>query len=155
MKNIRDAGGTVILIHHATKNGKVLDALPTRDALLPFIVLLSQVVKENISLSKLTQSLPQRFTSSDRIQEFPIENSRKLLEKGASNPQALLKSFELEDPKVIDINQTDGLRLTLDNQAVIHLRPSGNAPELRCYCETDNQEKSDNLVKKVLSCIKI
>jgi KaiC/GvpD/RAD55 family RecA-like ATPase len=25
MKNIRDAGGTVILIHHATKNGKVID----------------------------------------------------------------------------------------------------------------------------------
>jgi phosphomannomutase len=33
------------------------------------------------------------------------------------------------------------------------LRPSGNAPELRCYVETNSQEKSDNLVKQVLSSI--
>ena len=150
-----EANGGFLLGSTLKQDGKVLDALPTRDALLPFVVLLSQAAKEKVSLSAFVQDLPQRYTSSDRIQEFPIENSRKLLEKGASNPQALLKSFELEDPKVIDINQTDGLRLTLDNDNIIHLRPSGNAPELRCYCETDNQEKSDNLVKKVLSCIKI
>ena len=56
--------------------------------------------------------------------------------------------------KVIDINKIDGLRLTLDNETIIHLRPSGNAPELRCYVETSSQNDSDSLVNQVLSCIR-
>jgi phosphomannomutase len=149
-----EANGGFLLGSTLEQNGNKIEALPTRDALLPFIVLASQIVKEKLSLSTLIQGLPQRFTSSDRIQDFPRENSMKLIEKGLSNPQALLESFGLKDLKVVDINQTDGLRLTLDNQAVIHLRPSGNAPELRCYVEADNQEISDSLVKQVLSSVK-
>jgi phosphomannomutase len=118
------------------------------------MVLLSQVVKEQTPLSTLIATLPQRFTSSDRIEEFSREKSMKLIEKGASNPEALLKSLGIENLKVVDINQIDGLRLTLDNQSIIHLRPSGNAPELRCYVETQSQELSDSLVKQVLSNIK-
>lgn len=150
-----EANGGFLLGSTLKKEESILDALPTRDALLPFMVLASYVVKEKIPLSKLTQSLPQRFTSSDRLQEFTRENSMKLLEKGASNPQVLLESFGLEDLKVVDINQIDGLRLTLDDGVIIHLRPSGNAPELRCYVETDTQDFSDDLVKQVLSSIHI
>lgn len=98
--------------------------------------------------------MPQRFTSSDRIQDFPLEDSKKLLEKGVSSPQTLLTSIGLGDLKVVDINQIDGLRLTLEDNNIIHLRPSGNAPELRCYVETNSQESSDALVKQVLSEIK-
>jgi len=148
-----EANGGFLLGSILEQDGNILDALPTRDALLPFIVLLSRVVKEQVSLSKLVATLPQRFTSSDRIQDFPLEDSKKLLEKGASSPQTLLKSFGLENLKVVDINQIDGLRLTLDDGVIVHLRPSGNAPELRCYVETNSQAKSDNLVKQVLSSI--
>lgn len=148
-----EANGGFLLGSILEQDGNRLDALPTRDALLPFIVLASFIVKEQVLLSKLVATLPQRFTSSDRIQDFPIEDSKKLLEKGASNSQTLLKSFGLENLKVVDINQIDGLRLTLDDGVIIHLRPSGNAPELRCYVETNSQEKSDNLVKQVLSSI--
>ncbi len=146
-----EANGGFLLGSTLEQDGNILDALPTRDALLPFIVLSSFIVKKQVSLSKLVATLPQRFTSSDRIQDFPLEDSKKLLEKGVSSPQTLLKSFGLENLKVVDINQIDGLRLTLDNDSIIHLRPSGNAPELRCYVETDSQDLSDNLVKQVLS----
>lgn len=150
-----EANGGFLLGSMLQNDENILDALPTRDALLPFIVLLSQVVKENTTLSKLTATLPQRFTSSDRIQEFPREDSMKLIEKGLSDTQNLLKSFALENLKVTDINTIDGLRLTLDNDTIIHLRPSGNAPELRCYCESENQVLADDLVKQVLDKIKI
>ena len=120
---------------------------------LPFIVLLSQVIKEEVSLSKLVENLPKRFTSSDRIQDFPIENAKLLLEEGASSPQTLLKSFGLGNLKVLDINTTDGLRLTTHDNTIIHLRPSGNAPELRCYVETDNQQEADKLVIQVLGSV--
>jgi phosphomannomutase len=149
-----EANGGFLLGSTLNQDKNILNALPTRDALLPFIVLLSKVVKEDTSLSKLVKRLPQRFTSSDRIQEFPRENSMKFLENTALNPSELLKTIDLEDLKVVDINQIDGLRLTLDDGVIVHLRPSGNAPELRCYVETDTQELSDSLVKQVLSSIR-
>ena len=148
-----EANGGFLLGSTLKQDGNTLHSLPTRDALLPFIVLASCCVKTNTKLSNLIQNLPQRFTSSDRIQNFPRENSLKLIEKGLSNPDDLLKSFDLKNSKVVDINQIDGLRLTLDNEVIIHLRPSGNAPELRCYVETDNQSYADELVKQILSSI--
>ncbi|EHY9076612.1 phosphomannomutase, partial [Salmonella enterica] len=47
-----------------------------------------------------------------------------------------------------------GFRITIDNNNIIHLRPSGNAPELRCYAEADSQEGACNIVETVLSNIK-
>lgn len=67
---------------------------------------------------------------------------------------SLLEVFGLKNFKVVDMNKIDGLRLTLDNENIIHLRPSGNAPELRCYVETYSQDDSDNLVNQVLTCIR-
>ena len=148
-----EANGGFLLGSTLNQNETSLHALPTRDALLPFIVLLSEVVKKKISLSKLVNDLPKRFTSSDRIQNFPRQNSLKLIEQALANPQELLKSFGLKNLKVSDTNTTDGLRLTTHDNTIIHLRPSGNAPELRCYVETDNQELADNLVKQVLLSI--
>ena len=149
-----EANGGFLLGLDLKQNDNILHALPTRDALLPFVVLASFVSKEKTLLSNLVNNLPQRFTSSDRIQEFPRESSLKLIEEGISNPKNMLKSFGINDLKVLEIDQTDGARFILDNDEIIHLRPSGNAPELRCYVETNNQQKSDNLVNQVLTSIK-
>ena len=41
---------------------------------------------------------------------------------------------------------------TFDSEEIIHLRPSGNAPELRCYVEATSQERA----KKLLTdCIQV
>jgi len=40
---------------------------------------------------------------------------------------------------------TDGLRITFQNGEIIHLRPSGNAPEFRCYNEADSLLRVENL----------
>lgn len=149
-----EANGGFLLGSNLKKHEDILCALPTRDALLPFIVLLSHTVKQKISLSTLIYNLPERFTSSDRIQEFPRENSLKLIEQGLSSPQLFLEKLGLQDVKVIDINQTDGARFILENGNIIHLRPSGNAPELRCYIETDNQIDSDKLITQILTSIR-
>lgn len=148
-----EANGGFLLGSKLEQNGNFLQALPTRDALLPFIVLASFIVKEKITMSKLLETLPQRFTSSDRIQNFPREKSLDLIKKVLENPNTLLEILGLNNLKIIDINQTDGARFTLDNDEIVHLRPSGNAPELRCYVETDKQGVSDKLVKQTLTSI--
>jgi phosphomannomutase len=43
---------------------------------------------------------------------------------------------------VLNLNATDGLRATFANEEVIHLRPSGNAPELRCYTEAPSARRA-------------
>jgi phosphomannomutase len=45
--------------------------------------------------------------------------------------------------------------MTLNNRFIIHLRPSGNAPELRCYIEADNQVVAEKLVNNVLKHISL
>ncbi|MGS0224954.1 phosphomannomutase, partial [Escherichia coli] len=45
------------------------------------------------------------------------------------------------------------VRITASNGDIIHLRASGNAPELRCYAESDTNEKAEKYVKWILKSI--
>ena len=44
------------------------------------------------------------------------------------------------------INYLDGVRITFDNAEVVHLRPSGNADELRIYAVADTAERAEQLI---------
>ncbi len=121
-----------------------LAALPTRDALLPILSLLAMASERGCPLSRLTAGLPARCTASDRLQAFETARSRRLLDHLGSSPGALA-SFFAELGAVADVNQVDGLRVTLANGEIVHLRPSGNAPELRCYAEADSAARATEL----------
>lgn len=146
-----EANGGYLLGSDVKINDKKLKALPTRDAVLPFIMLLSAAQESGIAA--LVEALPKRYTHSDRIQNFATEKSLTILERGKENPQQLLKLLGFEGVRVDAIDLTDGLRLTLSDQNIIHLRPSGNAPELRCYAESNLMETSQKLVQQVLENI--
>ena len=45
------------------------------------------------------------------------------------------------------MNQVDGLRVALASGDIVHLRPSGNAPELRCYGEAGTPERAAELCR--------
>jgi len=127
-----------------------LAPLPTRDAVLPVVCLLAQSKRQNQPLSALVAALPQRYTASDRLQNFATEKSKALLENWSSSAQQMLQVLNL-DETVSSVNTTDGLRVTCLSGNIIHLRPSGNAPELRCYVETDAMITSQALVNAVLN----
>lgn len=146
-----EANGGYLLGSDVELNGQLLKALPTRDAILPVIMLL--VAGKNTSISTLVKELPQRFTHSDRIQNFATEKSQVLIAKGKAEPQELLKLVGLDNAEVDCVDTTDGLRLTLANSQIIHLRPSGNAPELRCYAEADGFEVAYQSVVNTLNKI--
>jgi len=120
---------------------RALAALPTRDALLPILSLLAMATESGRSLSQLTADLPARHTASDRLQDFATGRSRALLDHLAAAPGALA-SFFAELGEVSGVNQVDGLRVTLAGGDIVHLRPSGNAPELRCYAEAGTPERA-------------
>ncbi|MEZ8107170.1 phosphomannomutase [Vibrio cortegadensis] len=148
-----EANGGYLLGSDVTVNNKVLKALPTRDAVLPALMLLSFAKQQNTSIKELVAALPSRFNHSDRIQNFATQKSLTLLTEGKENPEALLVRLGMKDVVVSNVDITDGLRISLSDSTIIHLRPSGNAPELRCYAEARDFETAKALVDSSLSTI--
>ncbi|MEF1339188.1 phosphomannomutase, partial [Vibrio rotiferianus] len=148
-----EANGGYLLGSDVSVNGKSLKALPTRDAVLPALMLLSLAKKS--SVESLVSNLPQRFTHSDRIQNFATEKSLSILESGLQNTEQLLDKLGFENLDASSIDNTDGLRIELSNNTIIHLRPSGNAPELRCYAEAEQMEEAITLVEQVLNNVRL
>lgn len=146
-----EANGGFLLGSDIEVGGVPLTALPTRDALLPALAVLAMA--GNGPISHLIAKLPAIFTASDRIQNFARERSLTLIEEGIASPKAFLAKLSLGQFEVLSIDTTDGLRLTLSNGDVVHLRPSGNAPELRCYAESMSVVAATSLVELVLSSI--
>lgn len=146
-----EANGGFLLGTDVARNGKVIEALPTRDAVLPILAVLVSARDGGTSVSGLLGGLPKRFTASDRLQEFPVEDSRRLLAAWQRDPGSFAKMIDGGHGPVVECDTTDGLRMLFADQSIIHLRPSGNAPELRCYAEADSQEKADHITRTVLA----
>jgi len=130
-----------------------LEALPTRDAVLPALAILAMASQQQVDVSALLADLPQRFTASDRIQDFPVANSRALLDRLESDAAAYRGIWGAELGELASRDLTDGLRLSFENGEIVHLRPSGNAPELRCYAEAASMRRAEALVKLSLKRI--
>lgn len=146
-----EANGGFLLGSDVQLNGKLLKALPTRDAVLPALMLLAAA--DDSAISTLVSALPKRFTHSDRIQNFATEKSQVIIAQGKQNPANLLAQLGFENTGIKNVDETDGLRITLVDERIVHLRPSGNAPELRCYAEADNYTQSRDCVVKSLNNI--
>lgn len=144
-----EANGGYLVGSDVLVNGKTLKALPTRDAVLPALMLLAGAGKNGIS--SLVTALPKRVTYSDRAQNFATEKSLEILNEGKLAPMELLAKLGFVDVVIKDVDLTDGLRLTLNNHDVIHLRPSGNAPELRCYAESTDITRAQFYVDTALA----
>lgn len=145
-----EANGGYLLASSVTVNGEVLAPLPTRDALLPALMLLA--LAGDKPLSSLRRAIPQRFTHSDRLQNVPRERSQALLAQIQASTESILGKMGLSEG-VVSINTTDGIRITFANECIVHFRPSGNAPELRCYAEAETPELAEAIVTRALSYI--
>ncbi len=154
-----EANGGFLLNTPYINFGKDLAALPTRDAVLLHIAILLLAKDEGKKISQLLHELPARYTASGILREFPQENSQKILKKfgGGSedeNCAAFTQSFKTavgSDAK--SVNLTDGVRATFENEEIVHLRPSGNAPEFRCYTEAATQERVTELNEKCMEVL--
>ncbi|HIF9479226.1 TPA: phosphomannomutase [Photobacterium damselae] len=148
-----EANGGFLLGSDTSVNNKTIKALPTRDAVLPALMLLA-LAKEK-PIYELVSSLPQRFTHSDRIQNFATEKSLNILAKAKEDSSSFLQKLMFDDVNVESVDTTDGLRIVLVSGNVIHFRPSGNAPELRCYAESATIEDAIYLVNQTLKNVQL
>ncbi|MBB1269297.1 phosphomannomutase [Shewanella sp. SR44-3] len=146
-----EANGGFLLGSNIMVKGKPLTALPTRDAVLPVLAVLA--LSKTTGIAAQVANLPQRYTHSDRLKDFPTDKSKAIIARVHASPQELLTILGVNADKLVNVNATDGLRLTLASGLIIHLRPSGNAPEFRCYVEAESVLESRRFVCKALKAL--
>lgn len=142
-----EANGGFLLASPLEREGRILPALPTRDAVLPMLALLAAGKSAKCKVSSLVNGLPASFTCSDRIKNFPTALSQEkigALRTGGfrERKERFEAVFASISGVVASFDETDGLRTTFENGEVIHLHPSGNAPELRCYTEAGSSGRA-------------
>ena len=152
-----EANGGFLLASDFTRDGRTLSALPTRDAVLPIVAVLAAA--KGRRLTDLIADLPARVTHSDRIKGFPTASSQAvvafLLAGSDTDRMARIAHWFgpiAGAPAALDL--TDGLRMEFASGVIIHLRPSGNAPELRCYTEADTAEAAESLNLAALALVR-
>ena len=181
-----EANGGFLTGSDIARGGKLLRALPTRDAMLPILGVLFSMAEKGVAMTALFERLPKRFSRAALLKKFPRPTSLRIVErfspadgkikevvfgKGgvtlldedrrelpASGPltQAMLGiggtlggffAPEAGFGGIARINYTDGVRIYFSNGDVAHVRPSGNADELRIYAVADTQERADAITK--------
>ena len=92
------------------------------------------------------------------MKDFPTELSRQrlgALQTGntARDHAAIERAFRGLFGPVAAVDATDGLRVNFASGEVAHLRPSWNAPELRCYNEADSEERAREMNRACLEIL--
>ncbi len=147
-----EANGGFLLGFDAQGPAGLLPRLMTRDSTLPIIMPLMQA--STIGLAALVARGPQRFTAADRLENVPTERAAALVAQLRDDPQARADFLsELGADPQAQIDVTDGLRLALPSRRIVHLRPSGNAPELRFYTEADTTSAAAELLTTGLEAL--
>jgi phosphomannomutase len=133
-------------------NGKILGALPTRDAFLPIVGALKMAIESNVKVSELFARLPQRYTQAGLLNNFSPDDYRDILDMylpdTTENREKLGSYFSAQDGfgKITQINGLDGVRIYFDSGDIAHIRLSSNAPQLRMYSVAATQERADEIV---------
>jgi len=153
-----EANGGFLLNSDIAAGGKVLRALPTRDAVIVMLGILLLAKAQGKTVAQLAASLPARYTASDRVKNFATEKSAAILARFNPGSEAVARAavekvFGHIGGTVAALNRTDGLRIVFANEEIIHLRPSGNAPELRCYAEAATDGRARELTTLALAAI--
>ncbi|MFT4149725.1 MAG: phosphomannomutase [Paracoccaceae bacterium] len=143
-----EANGGFLLGFAAAGPAGPLPPLATRDSLLPLVAALVEARGAGGLAARVARE-PARFTAADRLENTAPDASAALL-AGLEDParrDALLAGLG-EGWRATD--RTDGLRMALASGRVLHLRPSGNAPEFRVYAEAESPGAAADLLAGAL-----
>ena len=129
--------------------GGVLEPLMTRDAMLPIVAMLA--LAKEVPLAKKVGQLPPRRTATDRLEEVPADVSQRLVGRILAGETVLFPD-DLGD--ICEIDTIEGARVHFSSGRIVTVRPSGNAPELRCYVEAESDALASSTLQEVLRRIR-
>ncbi|KAJ6117126.1 phosphomannomutase [Penicillium capsulatum] len=144
-------------------DGRKLAALPTRDAVLPLLCVLFAARKRQTTVPALFKTLPTRYkvrgvSYADEITALDA-NGGAVTTNERENEQISQIRRELQKVFSADAgfspvqltNYTDGVRVLFRNNDVAHIRPSGNADELRIYSVSDSQARAEEICNQAIA----
>ena len=102
-----------------------------RDGAMTLALLLDLLSKSQLDLSRNIENLPPNFTTKTKI-ECSLEKSKIVISE-------LLKEFP-------DSNTSDGIKIQVDKDNWVMIRPSGTEPIIRIYGESNSQQNLDSLI---------
>ena len=102
-----------------------------RDGAMTLALMLDLLSKSELNLSQNIQNLPPSFTTKTKI-ECSLEQSKIVISE-------LLKEFP-------NSNTSDGIKIQVDENNWVMIRPSGTEPIIRIYGESNSQQNLDSLI---------
>ena len=90
-------------------------------------------------------SVLDRSKAGDGPKPLPTATAASWLERKATLARFFTPALGFDE--IVRINVLDGVRVTFTNGDVAHVRPSGNAPQLRIYANSDTQARADQIVE--------
>ncbi|MBM1173030.1 phosphomannomutase [Microvirga arabica] len=141
-----EANGGVLLGSDVERDGRRLAALPTRDAMLPILCALGEVIAQSRPLAEVAAAFAFKAAASNRLKNVATEKSAAFVSR-LQEDEVFLSDLMAPLGGVAGQDARDGLRIAAKNGEVVHFRPSGNAPELRVYVEALSQERSEQLLE--------
>ncbi len=141
-----EANGGYLLGFTAKGPAAEIAPLWTRDCFLPIIVPLMQAQGRPLSARVAVE--PGGVTRAARLTDTPTERSAALVETLTKSCDAFLEAL---GERLADIDLTDGVRMQTVSGRIVHIRPSGNAPELRLYVEASSDHAAEALLEAGLA----
>jgi phosphomannomutase len=146
-----EANGGFLLGSDIERHARILTALPTRDAFLPILGVLFAAAERDTGIAELFAELPRRYSKAGLLKDFPRETSRRIVQTLSQSPGNSATFSQVFTSgrgftSVSRLDSTDGVRIIFSNGDVAHIRPSGNADELRIYATADTQARADAIV---------
>lgn len=128
-----------------------LTRLLTRDALLPICAVLGQAQANGVAACVAQE--PPRITATDRLQDIAPERAKHMLGVLRDDGHVRREFLNGIGLSLKGLDLTDGLRMIADQDQILHLRQSGNAPELRVYVEAGTHEMAKQTLQRALSAV--
>ncbi|MFA6433831.1 MAG: hypothetical protein WCW52_03970 [Elusimicrobiales bacterium] len=116
--------------------------IPERDGALTALMFMEMAVKTGKNVSDIYKDIEARYGKSVFIRKD------MKLEKTIPNKHSFAVKLKKKLPKtilgrkVLDTNTIDGLKIILEDDCWLLMRPSGTEPLLRTYAETESQENT-------------
>ncbi|MCX7326460.1 MAG: phosphomannomutase [Hyphomicrobiales bacterium] len=140
-----EANGGILTASVLTLGTAELAPLPTRDCMLPILATLAMTRRQGLALSQLPAHFRLPASLSGLIRAVPTASSQGLIAMLTARSDVRTRFFE-PFGAIAALDLTDGLRVSLEGGRTLHLRPSGNAPELRIYAEATDAEAAQGML---------
>ena len=120
-----EANGGFLTGSDIERNGRILMALPTRDAMLPILCVLKSMLDKKLHLNQLFEQLPQRYSRAALLKNFPRATSLDMVRRFSPSDERI-KTVRYEGSQICAQDENDK-KMDLSSQQLSELDERKNA----------------------------